>query len=236
MLVLRDDFWLNRTFSVSRKNSGGQLGSLPIVKGNTNNVICTKGLSWSSSPICPWERSPCYARNPCLLEAPLPFSGIRHGALLSLPNPVGPIRYNPLLYSPSDITNILVTILTCHKVCSLHHLKYNTIFMFDFLNYADGLFLIEVDRILRPGGYWILSGPPINWRKHWKGWERSEVDLQREQISIEFVAKRLCWKKLKEKDDLAIWQKPTNHVHCQKSRRIFKTPTFCQNQDPDRAW
>ncbi|KAK1356847.1 hypothetical protein POM88_050103 [Heracleum sosnowskyi] len=33
----------------------------------------------------------------------------------------------------------------------------------------DGLYLIEVDRILRPGGYWIFSGPPINWESRWKG-------------------------------------------------------------------
>ncbi|KAA8516002.1 hypothetical protein F0562_019181 [Nyssa sinensis] len=47
----------------------------------------------------------------------------------------------------------------------------------------DGLYLIEVDRILRPGGYWILSGPPINWEKHWRGWERTSEDLKAEQSS-----------------------------------------------------
>lgn len=109
-----------------------------------------------------------------------------------------------------------------------------------FLNFelicADGLYLIEVDRILRPGGYWILSGPPVNWEKHWKGWERTEEDLQAEQSEIEAVARSLCWKKLTQKDDLAIWQKSTNHVHCKKTRKVFKKPQFCQGQDPDRAW
>lgn len=147
----------------------------------------------------------------------------------------GPNTVNPLRHSPSDTSNILVTIFIVTK-CSLAPLNCYTVFMFDLWNYADGLYMIEVDRILRPGGYWILSGPPINWKRNWKGWERTEADLQEEQSSIESVAKRLCWKKLKEKDDLAIWQKPTNHVHCQKSRKIFKTPTFCQDQDPDRAW
>ncbi|XP_030932552.1 probable methyltransferase PMT16 [Quercus lobata] len=100
----------------------------------------------------------------------------------------------------------------------------------------DGLYLIEVDRILRPGGYWVLSGPPINWEKHWKGWNRTQQDLKAEQTGIENVAKSLCWKKLKQKDDLAIWQKPTNHIHCKINRKVFKKPQFCQAQDPDKAW
>ncbi|KAL9673796.1 hypothetical protein QQ045_030058 [Rhodiola kirilowii] len=96
----------------------------------------------------------------------------------------------------------------------------------------NGLYLIEVDRILRPGGYWILSGPPINWKKHSKGWQRTREDLNAEQTLIEDVAKSLCWKKFVEKDDLAIWQKPVNHLHCKPSK-----PSFCPNlQDPDTAW
>ncbi|XP_077246486.1 putative methyltransferase PMT15 [Tasmannia lanceolata] len=103
-------------------------------------------------------------------------------------------------------------------------------------HHYDGAFLIEVDRILRPGGYWILSGPPINWRARWKGWARTEEDLKDEQSAIETVAKSLCWKKLKEKAEIAIWQKPTNHIHCKINRKVFKTPQFCPAQDPDAAW
>ncbi|XP_043715964.1 probable methyltransferase PMT15 [Telopea speciosissima] len=101
----------------------------------------------------------------------------------------------------------------------------------------DGLYLIEVDRVLRPGGYWILSGPPIRWKKYWKGWERTQEDLESEQSQIEAVAKSLCWKKFIEKGDIAIWQKPTNHIHCKKSRKIIGKPQFCPaSQDPDKAW
>lgn len=100
----------------------------------------------------------------------------------------------------------------------------------------DGLYLIEVDRILRPGGYWILSGPPINWKKHWKGWQRTREDLNAEQQAIESVAKSLCWKKIKEVGDIAIWQKPTNHIHCKALRKVIKSPPFCSNKNPDAAW
>ncbi|CAI8593655.1 unnamed protein product [Vicia faba] len=95
----------------------------------------------------------------------------------------------------------------------------------------DGLYLNEIDRILRPGGYWILSGPPIHWKKYWKGWERTKEDLNEEQTKIENVAKSLCWNKLVEKDDIAIWQKPKNHFDCTQNR------PFCQEDNkPDKAW
>ncbi|XP_019426224.1 PREDICTED: probable methyltransferase PMT15 [Lupinus angustifolius] len=100
----------------------------------------------------------------------------------------------------------------------------------------DGVYLTEVDRVLRPGGYWILSGPPINYQKHWKGWERSRESLKDEQDGIENVAKSLCWKKLVQKEDLAIWQKPTNHIHCKLQQKILKNRPLCEAQDPDTAW
>ncbi|XP_050238882.1 probable methyltransferase PMT16 isoform X2 [Mercurialis annua] len=101
----------------------------------------------------------------------------------------------------------------------------------------DDQYLIEVDRMLRPGGYWVLSGPPINWENHWKGWDRTTEDLNEEQTKIETIAKSLCWKKLIQKGDIAIWQKPTNHIHCKANRKVYKEPLFCQaQQDPDMAW
>ncbi|XP_078432330.1 putative methyltransferase PMT17 [Wolffia australiana] len=105
---------------------------------------------------------------------------------------------------------------------------------FDF----EGLYLMEVDRVLRPGGYWVLSGPPIRWRKYHKGWERTPEDLRQEQEKIEDLARRLCWRKVIEKDDLAIWQKPIDHLNCLRNRRT--SPNFCSSNsshaDVDAAW
>ncbi|XWS50228.1 hypothetical protein CRYUN_Cryun12cG0070500 [Craigia yunnanensis] len=98
----------------------------------------------------------------------------------------------------------------------------------------DGLYLTEVGRILRPGGYWVLSGPPIHWKQYWRGWERTQEDLKQEQDAIEDVAKRLCWKKVIEQNDLSVWQKPINHIECIKSK-VFKTPHICKSDDPDTA-
>lgn len=100
----------------------------------------------------------------------------------------------------------------------------------------DGVYLTEIDRVLRPGGYWILSGPPIRWKKYWKGWERSKEDLNAEQTRIQNVAKNLCWKKLIEEGDIAIWQKPINHKNCKRTKKVNATPPFCLSSEPDRAW
>ncbi|KAJ8531313.1 hypothetical protein K7X08_026747 [Anisodus acutangulus] len=96
--------------------------------------------------------------------------------------------------------------------------------------------LIPWGEVLRPGGFWILSGPPIRWRRYWKGWARTREDLNAEQNKIEQVAKRLCWKKFVEKDDIAIWQKPYNHMKCTEFRKSAKNPPMCPAQDPDKAW
>lgn len=68
------------------------------------------------------------------------------------------------------------------------------------------------------------------------GWQRAEEDLKREQDEIEDLAKRLCWRKVAEKGDLAIWQKPVNHIECNESRDVGKAPRICDSNSPDAAW
>lgn len=99
-----------------------------------------------------------------------------------------------------------------------------------------GEYLLEIDRVLRPGGYWVLSGPPINWKYMYKGWKRTPEDLEVEQNEIEALAKKLCWKKVVEKGIFAVWRKPTNHIHCAKTAKVFNSPPFCDGADPDAAW
>lgn len=96
--------------------------------------------------------------------------------------------------------------------------------------------MLEIDRVLRPGGYWVLSGPPINWKNMYKGWARKRKDLEAEQKALEDLAKQLCWKKVSEKGGIAVWRKPTNHLHCIKKSKILNSPPFCSGTDPDSAW
>ncbi|KAL8498857.1 hypothetical protein ACS0TY_021987 [Phlomoides rotata] len=105
-----------------------------------------------------------------------------------------------------------------------------------WFNY-DGLYLMEVDRILRPGGYWVLSGPPIHWKKYWRGWERTQEDLKQEQDSIENIARSLCWKKVTEKGDFSVWQKPLNHIQCVDTKASNPEPSICKaDNNADAAW
>lgn len=94
--------------------------------------------------------------------------------------------------------------------------------------------MMEVDRVLRPGGYWILSGPPINWKKYYQSWKMSKQDAEEDQHRIENIAEMLCWDKIYEKDDIAIWQKQGNSYSChQKDGHASK---MCKVQDADDVW
>ncbi|CAJ1943155.1 unnamed protein product [Sphenostylis stenocarpa] len=95
----------------------------------------------------------------------------------------------------------------------------------------EGMYLMEVDRVLRPGGYWILSGPPINWKTYYQTWKRSKEDLKAEQTKIEELAESLCWEKKYEKGDIAIWRKKTNAESCKK-----KSSNLCDLDNADDVW
>jgi hypothetical protein len=97
--------------------------------------------------------------------------------------------------------------------------------------FADGMYLIEVDRVLRPGGYWVLSGPPINWKNNYKAWLRPKEELQEEQRKIEEIAKLLCWEKKYEKGEIAIWRKRVNADSCRG-----RQATFCESVEADDVW
>jgi hypothetical protein len=99
--------------------------------------------------------------------------------------------------------------------------------------------LIEINWVLKPGGFWILSGPPVNWKSHCKGSNRTEEDLKAEQDAIEDGAQCLCWKKYTEKGGLAIWQKPFNHIECENNRKkdAELCPHICsKSENPDTTW
>jgi len=92
------------------------------------------------------------------------------------------------------------------------------------------MYMMEVDRVLRPGGYWVLSGPPINWINNYQAWQRPKEELEEEQRKIEETAERLCWEKKHERGEIAIWQKRTN-CHGKDLE-----PAMCKSTNPDDVW
>ncbi|KAK3120467.1 hypothetical protein QOZ80_9AG0688160 [Eleusine coracana subsp. coracana] len=94
-----------------------------------------------------------------------------------------------------------------------------------------GMYMMEVDRVLRPGGYWVLSGPPINWKTNHRAWERTEADLAAEQNRIEEFAAVLCWHKVTEINEIAIWRKRTDPCPDRPPVR-----TCDDDANPDDVW
>ena len=92
-----------------------------------------------------------------------------------------------------------LTIIILHLLVNKHHLYYNIVIGHLSL---DGMYMMEVDRVLRPGGYWVLSGPPITGgiiTKHGsaleRNWRRNKGRLKRLQNS--FAGKRsMRWVRL----------------------------------------
>ncbi|XP_042498299.1 probable methyltransferase PMT2 [Macadamia integrifolia] len=99
----------------------------------------------------------------------------------------------------------------------------------------DGMYMMEIDRVLRPGGYWVLSGPPINWKTNYISWQRPKEELQEEQRKIEEMAKRLCWEKKHEKGEIAIWRKRVNDESC-RSGQDDSRANICESKNADDVW
>ncbi|KAG8092325.1 hypothetical protein GUJ93_ZPchr0012g18766 [Zizania palustris] len=77
-------------------------------------------------------------------------------------------------------------------------------------------FLMEIDRVLRPGGYWVHSGAPRNG--------------PRERAGVETVAASMCWRKVADQNGVTVWQKPVSHIGCNAGEGAAMSPRFCTGQ------
>ena len=90
--------------------------------------------------------------------------------------------------------------------------------------FADATYFIEVDRLLRPGGYLVISGPPVEWANQDKEW----ADLQA-------VARALCYELITVDGNTAIWNKPSK-ISCLPNHNEFKIELCDESDDPNAAW
>ncbi|XP_044492807.1 probable methyltransferase PMT5 [Mangifera indica] len=88
----------------------------------------------------------------------------------------------------------------------------------------DGMFLIEVDRLLKPGGYFVLTSPATKPRG-------SSLSMKKRSMlkPIQQFAEKICWTLMAQQDETFIWQK-TLDSHCHLSRN--QAIPLC-NQGPD---
>ncbi|KAL2935155.1 putative methyltransferase PMT2 [Bienertia sinuspersici] len=100
-----------------------------------------------------------------------------------------------------------------------------------------GIYMMEVDRVLRPGGYWILSGPPINWENNYRAWQRPKEELKQEQRKIEQIAELLCWEKKSQKGEIAIWRKRENcRERVSRATLMYKKMEACITPYPETSF
>ncbi|KAG8078767.1 hypothetical protein GUJ93_ZPchr0007g5072 [Zizania palustris] len=78
----------------------------------------------------------------------------------------------------------------------------------------DELCMLEIDRLLQPGGYWVMSRLPVNWKSPYDGLNHTVA----------------------ENGTIAVWRKPKNHMLCAQEAKLLRSPPLCKGDDPDSAW
>ncbi|KAE8665122.1 putative methyltransferase PMT8 [Hibiscus syriacus] len=91
----------------------------------------------------------------------------------------------------------------------------------------NGILLLELDRILRPGGYFAYSSP--------EAYAQDEEDL-RIFRAMSTLVERMGWKIAAKRDETVIWVKPLTN-DCFMQREPGTQPPMCRSDDdPDAAW
>ncbi|CAK8571757.1 unnamed protein product [Lathyrus sativus] len=91
----------------------------------------------------------------------------------------------------------------------------------------DGILLLELDRLLRPGGYFVYSSP--------EAYAQDEED-RRIWREMSALVERMCWKIAAKKNQTVIWVKPLTN-DCYLKREPGTQPPLCSSDDdPDIVW
>lgn len=91
----------------------------------------------------------------------------------------------------------------------------------------DGILLLEVNRMLRAGGYFAWAAQPVY--KH-------EEAQQEAWTEMEDLTTRMCWVLVKKEGYIAIWRKPLDNS-CYTNRDSGTKPPLCDaDDDPDNVW
>ncbi|KAI4321133.1 hypothetical protein MLD38_034554 [Melastoma candidum] len=84
----------------------------------------------------------------------------------------------------------------------------------------DGKLLIEADRVLKPGGYFVWTSPIKNGQG-----SRNEGNMNRRKFIHDF-GEGLCWELLSQQDETVVWKK-TSEASCYSSRTSGMTLPIC---------
>eukprot|EP00252_Welwitschia_mirabilis_P011501 TRINITY_DN25766_c0_g1_i1.p1 TRINITY_DN25766_c0_g1~~TRINITY_DN25766_c0_g1_i1.p1 ORF type:complete len:696 (+),score=119.74 TRINITY_DN25766_c0_g1_i1:624-2711(+) len=94
----------------------------------------------------------------------------------------------------------------------------------------DGFFLIEVDRVLKPGGYFVWTSPLTNLHG---------AMLKKEKANkwkfVQEFGHKLCWSFLAQQEETVLWQKPADK-ECYNSRKEADPPVCSKGQDAESPY
>ncbi|GAB2273289.1 Probable methyltransferase PMT21 [Dionaea muscipula] len=100
-----------------------------------------------------------------------------------------------------------------------------------------GIYLMEIHRILRPGGFWVLSGPPVNYENRWQGWNTTMEEQKADYEKLQELLTSMCFKLFDKKDDIAVWQKASDDSCYKMLTEPDAYPPKCDDgTEPDSAW
>lgn len=89
---------------------------------------------------------------------------------------------------------------------------------------SDASYILEVDRLLRPGGYLAISGPPVQWPKREKEW-----------AELKAAARALCYETIIVEGNTVLWKKPSE-VTCLPNENEFGIDLCTDSDDASEAW
>lgn len=97
-----------------------------------------------------------------------------------------------------------------------------------YLLYADGILLKELDRLLRPNGYFVYSAPPAY---------RKDKDFPAVWDKLMKLTKAMCWRLIARKIQTAIWIKEDNQSSCLQQNAEQKLINVCDTVDDSKpSW
>ncbi|KAF8097153.1 hypothetical protein N665_0293s0003 [Sinapis alba] len=88
----------------------------------------------------------------------------------------------------------------------------------------DAMLLLEVDRVLKPGGYFVLTSPTNKAQGNLPDTKKTSISTRVDELS-----KKICWSLTGQQDETFLWQK-TADSDCYSSRSQASIP-LCKDGD-----